>query len=314
MISNPKSERFQINIPLIAHIQADKFHRYQSQGSKAKQVYLNTLAVTTINSYLNLIGWSTSLEHSDSWNPVAQTMMDIADLQIPSYGKLECRAVLAGQTTVTVPPEVWSERIGYVVIMLDESLKTGTVLGFVRQVNQTEIPLNQLESIVKFPTYLSQQKRTKPIQVTSLSSWITGTLTQGWQQLDELFTPPMAMNFRGQQKLAEPPGNNSFSETSRVKLVHLGEDINQTIALILYIEPQSKSEFNVSVRVCNQQYDHYLPEGLELVIVDQINRPVMIAQANETEMIEFYFTGELGEKFSVEVSLDEEFAVENFII
>jgi len=314
MTLNTKSEIFQINIPLIAHLQADKFRRYQSQGSKAQQVYLNTLAVSTVNSYLNLMGWSTSLEHSDSWNPIAQVMMDVADLQIPGYGKLECRVVLSGDTKVTIPPEVWSERIGYVVVMLDKSLKIGTVLGFVRQVNQEELPLDQLISLTKFPTYLSQQKRATPIQVASLSSWITGALAQGWQQLDELFAPPIAMNFRSQQELVKSPEYLDSPEVSRVKLVQLGQNTNQTIALILNIQPQSKSEFNVSVRVCNQQYDNYLPEGLELVIVDQINRPIMIAQASETETIEFFFSGELGEKFSVEVSLDEQCEVERFII
>ena len=314
MTLNTKSEIFQINIPLIAHLQANKFRRYQSQGSKAQQVYLNTLAVSTVNSYLNLMGWSTSLEHSDSWNPIAQVMMNVADLQIPGYGKLECRVVLSGETKVTIPPEVWSERIGYVVVMLDESLKIGSVLGFVRQVNQEELPLDQLISLTKFPTYLSQQKRATPIQVASLSSWITGALAQGWQQLDELFAPPIAMNFRSQQELVKSPEYLDSPEVSRVKLVQLGQNTNQTIALILNIQPQSKSEFNVSVRVCNQQYDNYLPEGLELVIVDQINRPVMIAQASETETIEFFFSGELGEKFSVEVSLDEQCEVERFII
>ncbi len=314
MILNTKSEIFHINIPLFAHIQADKFRRYQSQGSKAKQVYLNTLAVSTVNSYLNSIGWSTSLEDSDSWNPIAQVMMDVADLQIPGYGKLECRVVLAGQTTVTIPAEVWSERIGYMVVMLDQSLKVATVLGFVTQVNQAELPLAQLESLEKFPTYLSQQKRAAPLQIASLSSWIAGALAQGWQQLDELFAPPIAMNFRSRQELAESPESPPSLEISRVKLVQLGQDVNQTIALILNIQPQSKSEYHVSVRVCNRKHDDYLPEGLELVIVDQINRPVMIAQASETETIEFFFSGELGEKFSVEVSLDEQSQVERFVI
>lgn len=314
MILNAKSEIFQINIPLVAHLQADKFRRYQSQGNKAKQIYLNTLAVSTVNSYLNFIGWSTSLEQSDSWNPISQMMMDVADLQIPGYGKLECRVVLSGQTYVNIPPEVWSERIGYMIVMVDQSWKIGTVLGFVRQVNQAELPLDQLESLEKFPTYLSQQKCATPLQVASLSSWITGVVAQGWQQLDELFAPPIVMNFRSQQKLAESQTSYDSSEASKVKLIQLGQDADETIALILNVHRQSESEFDVSVRVCNQKYDSYLPEGLELVIVDGENRPVMFAQASETETIEFFFSGELEEKFTVEVSLDEQFKVEHFII
>jgi hypothetical protein len=94
----------------------------------------------------------------------------------------------------------------------------------------------------------------------------------------------------------------------------LGTDPEYTVALILNIQPQSKAEFDVSIAVCNHQFNNYLPEGLELVIVDQTNRPVMIAQANQTETIEFCFGGKLGENFSVEISLDEQFKVENFMI
>jgi hypothetical protein len=40
----------------------------------------------------------------------------------------------------------------------------------------------------------------------------------------------------------------------------------------------------------------------------------MIAQANEVTTIEFYFSGKLGESFSVEMFLDEQIKVESFII
>ncbi|MEM8673468.1 MAG: DUF1822 family protein [Cyanobacteria bacterium P01_G01_bin.67] len=311
---NTKPEIFQISIPLSAHIQAEKFRRYQSQSSKARQVYLNTLAVATVNSYLNRIGWATNLEQSDSWNPVTQIMMDVADLKIPSYGKLECRPILCGQDRVMIPAEVWTDRIGYMVVMLDNSLTRGKLIGFVRQVNQSELPLTRLESIAKFPTYLCQQKRATPAQVASLSSWISGALAQGWQQLDELFAPQMVINFRSRRNFAQSLVSLDAPDISKVKLVQLGKDASQTIALILDIQPQSESEFSVSVRVCNHEYNNYLPEGLELVIIDQTNRPVMVAQASETETIEFVFSGELGEKFSVEISLDEDIQVENFTI
>ncbi len=314
MILNTTSEIFQTNISWTAHKQAETFRSYQSQGSKAKQVYLNTLAVSVVNSYLNLIGWATSLEQSDSWNPVLQTMMNVADLQIPSYGKLECRVILAGQDKVAIPPEVWTERIGYMIVMLDESVSKATLLGFVRQVKQAELPLSQLESLAKFPGYLSQQKRAATVQAASLSSWFSGAFERGWQQLDELVTPPATINFRNQSELAKLSAKKAISEVSRVKLVELGTDPQYTIALILNIQPQSAAEFDVSIAVCNHQLNHYLPEGLELVIVDQTNRPVMIAQANQTETIEFCFGGKLGESFSVEISLDEQFKVENFII
>jgi hypothetical protein len=323
MNTNAKSNLFQTNISLSAHVQAEKFRRYQSQGSKAKQVYLNTLAVSVANSYLNLIGWATSLVQSDSWNPISQTMMNVADLQIPGYGKLECPVALSGENKVIISPETWSGRIGYLVVMLDQTLKTGQILGFTPRINQLELPLDQLESLSKFPTYLSQQKRIEPNTTATLSDWMTGALNSSWQQLDELLLPPlnspMVMNFRSRQELAPLP--SASAPVSRVKLINLGQDVEHTIALIVNIQPLNEREFNVSVKVSNylrddlgNHGDHYLPEGLELVIVDQASHSVMVAQANQTETIEFCFSGELAENFAVEIALQEQYVVEHFTI
>ncbi|WP_019509258.1 DUF1822 family protein [Pleurocapsa sp. PCC 7319] len=311
---NLQSEIFQqITIPAKARIKAEQFRRYQSQGTKAKQVYLNTLAVFIANYYLNSLGWATNLESSDSWNPIFQTMMDVADLQIPNCGKLECRVVLNHQDTVTIPPEVWYKRIGYLVIRLDESLSQGTLLGFIPEIKQVELPLNQLESLAQFPAYLNQQKSMASVQSVSLSRWLSGALDCGWYKLEELLLPPIALNFRSPPKVANQHLKNLSTQVSRVKLVRL-ENISHDIALVLNIQPERNDEFNISVTVCHREEHQYLPEGLELVILDEVMRPVMIAQANQTETIEFCFSGKLRESFSVELSLDENIKVESFII
>ena len=64
----------------------------------------------------------------------------------------------------------------------------------------------------------------------------------------------------------------------------------------------------------NYQYEDYLPDGLELVIIDQDSHSVMAAQANQTETIEFCFSGELEESFAVEIALLDQFVVEKFKI
>lgn len=316
MIINRKSEVFHSIIPLKIHIEAEKFRQYQCQGDKAKQVYLNTLAVSTVSLYLNSLGWSTNLENSDSWNPILQTMMDVADLHIPSYGKLECRFVLKGRdrNTVTIPPEVWSERIGYVIVELDESLNYGTVIGFARQVSQIELSLNELEPLAEFPTYLSQQKRAEVVQPPTLNKWFSNHQDRNWQHLEELFSSNISFNFRSPQKLANKTKDCLSLAVQRVKLIHLEENSNLSIALMLNILPKNKGEFDISLIIFNSQIHQHLPRGLEIVIIDRDGYPVMIAQANETETIEFCFSGNLGENFSIELALNEEIIVESFII
>ena len=304
-------ELFQLNIPTSAHIQAQKFCCYQSQAVKAREVYLNTLAVSVGSTYLNAIGWCTSLEASDSWNPTAQTIMNTADLYLPSYGKLECRIVLSGESEVSFPPEVWSSRIGYLVIMLEESLQTAKVIGFLRQVEQQQVRLTRLESLSKFPAYLTQQKRLELRITNNLNSWISGAMSHGWQQLDELFRPLATLNFRSKDL---SHSGSSTASASRVKSVEIGKDVKYAIAIILNIQSLDSQEFNIALKVSNCEVESYLPEGLELVIADRAGHPIMIAQANQTETIEFCFSGELSESFALELSLAEESLIENFVI
>ena len=322
MFVNRESELFETIIPLKNRVEAEKFRSYQSQPSKRKQVYLNTLAVFAVNLYLNSIGWATDLKASDSWNPALQTMMDVADLQIPSYGKLECRFVLNGDDRVTIPPEVWSERIAYIVVQFDESLDRARLLGFIRQVTQSEIPLSQLESLSDLPIHLSQQRRAALVQTPTISKWFSEQSGRDWQQIEDFFAPSLAINYRNPQKLASQTKSQLSKGVNRVKLIQLGESNEIVIALIINVQSQNNKpedmavleEFNISLTACNSQLQNYLPEGLELIILDRDGRPVMIAQANETETIEFCFSGKLGESFSVELALEEQIKVERFII
>lgn len=314
MIADRNAEVFQTIVPLKYHVKAENFSRYQCQKEKAKQIYVNTLTVLSASLYLNSIGWSTSLEESDSWNPALQTMMNVADLVIPSYGKVECRFVLKGDETVNIPPEVWSERIGYLIVEFDASLESCNIIGFLRRVTRENMPLSHLEAIADFPVYLSQQKRTETIQPATLNTWFSDDPNCQWKQLDRLFEPSKAMNLRSMLKTNEGVTDRLSREAQRVKIIRLKTADNLAIALILNIRPVEEQEYDISLTVCNSQLSELLPNGLEMIVIDCNSFPVMIAQANQTETIEFCFGGKLEEKFSVELALDEEIIVESFII
>lgn len=327
--SESKLEIFPTVISLETRVKAQKFRAYQSQPSLGKQVYLNTLAVSAVNIYLHSIGWATNLAGSDSQNPVLQTMMDTADLQIPGYGKLECRYVMAGNDTANIPPEVWTERIGYIVVRLSLDLERADLLGFVSRVDRSTLSLDRLESLAEFPAYLSLQKRAAPLETVVISNWFTQQFDRGWHHLEELFAPTVALNFRSPQKLANSI-DRLHPQINSVKLIRFAENVN--IALVLNIQSPNNlfcdlnaankelesswrsQEYNISMTVCNSHVRNLLPPGLELIIFDSDNRPVMIAQASENQNIEFCFSGKLGESFRVELALGEQVKVESFII
>ncbi|HIK32459.1 MAG TPA: DUF1822 family protein [Oscillatoriales cyanobacterium M59_W2019_021] len=177
---------FSVPLALAAHGQADRFRRYQKTPQKGKQVYLNTLAVYAVNFYLQCLGFETELETSDSWNPSLQTLMDVADLTVKPYGKIECRPVLPQATTICIPPEVWEGRISYIAVRLNASLREATLLGFLPSVQTREVSLTQLQDLDRLGQYWLQQHQNQGDRSVNLSQWLDNLFEAGWQTLDAL--------------------------------------------------------------------------------------------------------------------------------
>ena len=304
---------------------------------KAKQVYLNTLAVSAVKIYLSNLGWLTSCEQSDSWNPIMQTLMDVADLDIPNYGKIECRVVLFDRQELIVPPEVQSDRIAYVVVKFGSSLRECELLGFVPEITTDKISLSQLQPIEKLTSYLREYKQLQaaPRQqsVIELSKWWQGIIDDSWQLVEKVFPPEPALSFRSPNHLQEALKIDGKERSdlstkpnqrvdklsqgiSRVKLLDLGKDPNTiNIALILQLVTQDSEEIDISAKICPINTSLYLPQGLAIMILDENQKPILQAQANKTnETIEFLFSGEPGEIFSIKASLNDNNIVETFMI
>ena len=329
---------FKVSLMLSTRICAEKFRRKQNNPQKAKQVYLNTLAVSAVKIYLSNLGWLTSCEQSDSWNPIMQTLMDVGDLEIPNYGKIECRVVLFDQQELIVPPEVQSDRIAYIVVKFGSSLRECELLGFVPEITANKISLSQLQPIEKLTSYLREYKQLqeaaqKQQSVIELSKWWQGIIDDGWQLVEKVFPPEPALSFRSPNHLQEASKIDGKERSdlstkpnhrvdklsqgiSRVKLLDLGKDPNTiNIALILQLVTQDSEEIDISAKICPINTSLYLPQGLAIMILDENQKPILQAQANKTnETIEFLFSGEPGEIFSIKASLNDNNIVETFMI
>ena len=125
-----QSHHLGITLPITSEFRrvADAFAVQCSIPEKADQIRRNTLAVCAVNLYLQIMEIPTQVEKSDSWQPMMQMMADVADLPVPGIGSLSCRAVLPGEETCYVPPEDWSDRAGYIAVVIDE--QTATLVGF----------------------------------------------------------------------------------------------------------------------------------------------------------------------------------------
>ena len=137
--------------------------------------------------------------------------------------------------TAHVPAEVWTDRIGFVMIQIDEDQKVAELLGFTPIVETEEFPLSQLQpmtalvdrlealqpatfSIPVLRSSFSTPKNTlanavistvtnivEPT-VTRISDWFHETLEGGWQSVESLALPPaFAFRLREPQRAATRP-------------------------------------------------------------------------------------------------------------
>jgi hypothetical protein len=300
---------FPVPLSFSAHARAEKMRQQQSTPPQAKQAYLNALAVYAVDFYLHCLGIATEIERSDSQNPLHAKFMNVADLQVKSIGKLECRPVLPGATVLEIPAEVRfpagaeAERVAYLAVQFDRSLKQAMILGFTPTATAT-IPLQQLQPITDLPDYLQQLRSAS----TDLGQWLNNCFEVGWQELSDILSPErLRLAFRS----AHPAHLRE-----RGKLIQLSTP-NQTATIILVVELNSvsTSDLNVKVTVLSEGERSYLPTNLQVQILDAQKTAVMqaiVSQKNQN--MEFDFHANFGERFSVQISLDETLVHESFAI
>lgn len=306
------SSPFMMLLTLKNHQIAEQFRQQQSNPKKAKQVYLNTLAVQAVNAYLSWLGVDTDIEASDSWNPAMQALTDVADLVVKQRGQLECRPVLPEQQICHIPPDVWSDRLGYVAVQFDPGLSEATLLGFVPSVTTQELPLCELRSLDQLINHLNHAAPTATQPLINLRKWLNGVVDAGWQTLDGVLGPQPTFSFRSVDQSELHSTNTSIT---RGKLFDLRSQPNsEQVALLVELAPTNKPDLDIWVKVCPTGVHPHLPPELELMVLDDMGVAVMQAQSRNTEMIQLKFSGVPGEHFSIKIVLDDISFTEDFVI
>ncbi|MBE9004174.1 DUF1822 family protein [Fortiea sp. LEGE XX443] len=309
-----------IKLPITqaAHTIAQQFANQQPNPTKAEQVRLNTLAVWVVNDYLQMMEIPTNLNVGDSWNPIMQLCTNVADLEISSVGRLECRPIKLPEQVCLMPPETWEDRVGYVVVQVDESLQEANLLGFIRSVDTELLPLHQLQPLEKLIDRIAHLK-TSPIQtLINLSQWFIGQVDAGWETVEslrDLLESRPAYAFRG-GVTTEESSNQPQAATKRAKLIDLGiQLVNQPLMLIVEISPEPNVQTSIRLQLHPTGNQIYLPEGLKLTVLDESGEVFLEAQARSADnYIQLQFRGEMQEQFSVGISLGDMSIKEHFII
>lgn len=328
IMTHPLANLHSFTIPLTAanHQVAKEFYQQHSDRQKATQVYLNTLSVQAVNFYLSCLGINTNLEKSQSWNPVLQVLIDTADLWIDGLGRLECRPMLAEADVCWIPPQVWNhsqtgaadDRIGYVVVRLNRELTEAELLGFVASIETENLSLEKLQAIDELPAYLNQiTPVSSPLSITRLSDWFHTIAETSWKTLEMLmqdYQAQPALSFR--TPIADLQAlEYAEAGVKRGRLLSLGDAPEQQVLLLMEVTPtRTAVEYQIKMELCPIAKEGYLPQSLHLSLMDEVGKTVLQAESNDSEGLEFQFSGEPGERFSVKISWQDYIFIETFEI
>ena len=184
-----------------------QFASEQRHPQRVEQIYLNTLALLAVRDYLTILDIETELTQCDSWNPVIRMFEDVADLYIKGLGKIECRPIRSlhqnGENCKEnssanlpeichIPIEAREERIGYIVVEIDEDEKQARLLGFSPTAETGELVLSDLNSLDDFLIHLehlSESLEHLSESNVNLRQWLENIFTSDWESVESIFYP-----------------------------------------------------------------------------------------------------------------------------
>lgn len=299
----PLAERLTFTVPLSGadFKLAQKFSCEQKDADKSKQVFLNTLAVLAVNFYCQCLKVETNLEESTIGHYNRRILMDSADLKIDVLGKLECRPVLPNENICYVPSEVWSDRVGYVVVEIDEEAKKAILFGFVEQIETNELPLAQLPDIDNLVDLLLLAKNKQLLERTFAKNWdnnISKRILDAKQQKFFCLNDP-----------ALPTIDKSItSPLYRAKYITLKR---RTFILFVRITPTKEGKFQLLVEVESDRGEK-IPSDLNLKLLSLSDQTLNASQTKRGNYISLNYKLQLGESFQIQVKRAEEIHTEQF--
>ena len=288
-----------------AHRYAQQFASEQINPVKGRQVYLNTLAVCGVHSYLKCLEIDSNLAASDCWNPIERTLSNSAALILPGLGKLECRYLLSEEQEVNIPLEARADRVGYVVVRLEEKLKQLELIGFIApqqvEFDTVAIAIGQIQSIeILFETIAQLQNK------VNLQQWLDRVFTTDWQPIEAILAGRITRSLA-----TVNPATVTRGKTIQWQL----NSLDREIILVLQVTAQSNRVFDLCLQLYPGNTRDYLPSGLSIEVRDETASSCLSARTKDTDdWIQLEFSCQQGEQFQVAMELDGVSAIEYFSV
>ncbi|MEM9272054.1 MAG: DUF1822 family protein [Cyanobacteria bacterium P01_F01_bin.143] len=188
--------------------------------------------------------------------------------------------------------------------MREEIRKSMAVMGVLATDAQPMSPPVSLKNQVSFAF---EEKKKSLLQTSKktliqLDNWFQQLFDEGWQTVSELLETPSI----------DPAFRNYGVEGARS--IYLGSN-NVPIILIVRIRETQESERDIAVEILPELENDYLPNKLQLILLDADGDVVMEATTRrENQNLKFDFSGTCGETFSIKLELSDDYFQENFLL
>jgi Protein of unknown function (DUF1822) len=140
-----------------------------------------------------------------------------------------------------------------------------------------------------------------PITRTKLSNWLEGIVEEHWHAIGQLVDPRVNLAFNTRNV-------NTDRAVSKVRLINLGMQFgDRTVALIVNIMLETEAKLRILAQLFPTGEEKYLPSDLKITLVSKAGKILQEVRARDRDnYIQLKpFQGELGKRFTLEVSLLE---------
>ncbi|MCM1985350.1 DUF1822 family protein [Lyngbya confervoides] len=343
MMSSLSSRSLSLPITLADRAFAARLASDQTLPELVRRVNDNALSVAAVAGFLRLMAIESTSANTDLLNPVVQLCADVADLQVVGLGRLECRVVLPGANLSSIPPEVWGDRIGYVFVEINPARSQALIHGFLRSVNQETVDLSTLQPVEALLECLSELKAQRLEFVSTsppvspprccLQDWLRGIVSHEWQAVDALIASTVFtwnLGFRGDQNTAFAPKPRSLAQGAQenaspsvsgpregvIRRAKLLEWINPTheedlalipsLVLVVEVTPEAERGAQICLQLHPQNSPACLMPNVKFAVLDGAGAGFMQATSRqEDNYLQLQFRGQPGERFTVQVTVNE---------
>ncbi|BAZ09104.1 hypothetical protein NIES4071_09100 [Calothrix sp. NIES-4071] len=338
-------------LPETVFLEADHFALANQTSSKeapnslrAWQVYLNTLALLALEVWLD----DRLAVKGANNRAIERDMSKIAiagNLKVGDYKFCAIATEHLLDEIVNIPESIIQPELAphfYVLLEVLEEEEEVIIRGFlpynqfIEIQNDLQLPIDdgcykiplsyfdiEPNHILAYCRYIQASEFTIPIidnqvseikakiitRITKLSQWLQGVIDEGWQTIDSFTNPDFSLAFSTR---------NINQGTKRVKTIDLD---SKKFALLVNISPDTSTELSEDTQkmsVLAQLYppdgEKFVPQNVKLILLSKAGKTLQeVTGRVQDNYIQLKpFKGELGKKFSIQVSFGNANVIENF--